>query len=343
MANMKIFSTHDLTYLKAVFSTMKLLPSLHIGSRNYNYFFPRKANLIMFITNRCNSRCIICNHWEQPVKQDLPLKLIEKIIRSKVLNKNGILIEGGETILHPDIDDILCVFNKEEINNFVLLTNGILTDKLAKLVEKHKIPGVSISLDGVKSTYKSLRGIDGYDDVLKSIDLLKDKTNLTVCFTATPWNTFEDYIHVQKICQQKNIRLLFNIYCRMEYSGKPHEDVMIDERYERSSDNPYVKFYNNWVEGKIQSPCLAMRYLTNVLPNGNVVLCQSKWNLVLGNLHEKSLDEIWNSEKTKSIQRTNKFCNDCWISSHRHFDAKLGVLLKRIIPFNLSAKIINAL
>ncbi len=321
---MKIFDTKQ---LKLIFHTLRLLPNLHIGSSKYHSVFPRKANVILYMTNRCDSRCKVCNHWQQTPKVDLPLSIIEKLLNSRSINKNGFLIEGGEAIFHPEFDKIMKLFKGR---NFTLLSNGISTAKLASIVKEHKVPSVCISLDGPPQTYARLRGVDKHDDVLKTIALLKNKTDLGVSFTISPWNNFEDFLYVKKICSRNGIRLLPNIFSKMEYMGVKEKEMPIDRRFEQL-DSPYVCLYNRWTEGKLDIPCLSMRFLAVIRPNGDVMLCQYK-NIVLGNLHERSFDNIWNDENTKAIQKTHRSCNDCWVSSHRAFDAKISLLIKKLFP-----------
>lgn len=322
---MKIFDTKQ---LKLIFPTLRLLPNLHIGSKNYHYFFPRKANVILYITNRCDSRCKVCNHWQQTPKVDLSFRIIKELFNSRSINKNGFLIEGGEAILHPEFDKIMKLLKNR---NFTLLTNGICTEKLVKAVNEHKIPSVCISLDGPPQTYERIRGVAKYDEVLKTIDLLRDKTELGVSFTISPWNGFEDFLYVQKVCLEGGVRLFPNIFAKMEYMGVKEKEAWVDRRFEET-DNLYVRLYNRWVEGKLDVPCLSMRFLTVIRPNGDVVLCQYK-NIVLGNLHEKSFDEIWNDKNTKAIQRAHRSCNACWVSSHRAFDVKFSLLAKKFFPW----------
>lgn len=319
----------DPKQLKLIFPTLRLLPNLHIGSKKYHYFFPRKANVILYMTNRCNSRCKICNHWQQTPKIDLPFHIIEKLFNSRSINKDGFLIEGGEAILHPEFDKIMRLFKGR---NLALLTNGICTKELVRLVKEYDIPLVCISLDGTLETYGRIRGVDKYEDVLKTIALLKDRTNLGVSFTVSPWNNFDDFLHVQKICSQSKIRLFHNIFSKMEYMGIEEKETTIDQRFEYLDATPYICLYNRWVEGKLDVPCLSMRFLAVIRPNGDVVLCQYK-NIVLGNLHEKSFDRIWNDENTKAIQRAHRGCNDCWVSSHRAFDVKFSLLIRKFFPW----------
>jgi len=322
---MKLF---DRKQFNLVFSTAALLPNLYIGNRVYNYFFPRKANVILYITNRCNSRCKICNHWQQTPKVDLPFNIIEKLLNSRSVNKNGFLIEGGEVILHPEFEEIIKLLKGRK---FELLSNGIDTERLLRIVDKYNIPSVCISLDGVAQAYKEIRGVDKYGDVLKSLRLLKDNTDLVVSFTISPWNNFDDFLRVKEICSKEGFKLVVNIFSKMKYMGVAEEEIPVDKRYE-SLDTPYACLYNQWVKGELKVPCFSMRFLTVIRPNGDVALCQYK-NIILGNLYERSFDQIWNDERTKKIQRVHMACNDCWVSSHRAFDVKFNLMVKKVLPF----------
>lgn len=325
---MKYLSSYNLNYLKGVLSTVRILPSLRIGSKFYHSIFPRRGNLLLYITNRCNSKCLICDHWEQQPKYDLPIQLIEGLIHSKTISRNNLLVEGGEIFCHPDIDNILNLLRKEKVN-YTLFTNGIMTDRLVDAVKRYKIRSVNISLDGAKETYTRTRGIDGYDKVIESINLIKDITNLQIVFTASPWNTYEDYLHVKDLCKKKNIRLMFNIYSEAAKSGILNTDRRIDERYRMNSNFPYTIFYNFWVLKLIRIPCLSSLFNVAIFPTGDVNLCVCKF-IPLGNIYKNSIDEIWNSEATKTLQKVNKNCNDCWVSCYRYFDVKLALLKGQI-------------
>ncbi|MFH2058570.1 MAG: radical SAM protein [Pseudomonadota bacterium] len=333
---MKVLTTYNFEYLKNVLSFIRMFPSLHIGSKHYHSVFPRRASLILYITNRCNSRCIACNHWTQKPKYDLSIKAIEALNKAISWKNNSFLVEGGEAVLHPDFDKIMDVLHNRKIN---LLTNGLLTNRLVKIVEKYKISRVSISLDGGRKTYEKMRGVDGYDNVLETIDILRNKTTLGVSFTITPWNNYDDYLHVKEICEEKNILLQTGIFAAMDYMGAKTKESLIDLRYE-SLGNPYINTYNKWVNSQNKPPCFAMRFVAVVRSNGDVALCQHK-DIILGNIYERHFDEIWNDEKTMKIQDENRFCNDCWVASHRSFDVKFDLLLKKIFPDYLYKKMIN--
>lgn len=269
-----------------------------------------RVNLLLLSTNLCNSQCSICNLWNAK-KESLSLEVIKNLLKSKIVNKNGILLEGGEAILHPEIKEILDLFRGL---NYKLLSNGLATNYLGYLVREFNIPSVGLSLDGNEETYTKIRGTNGYRNVLETIKLLKDITDLSVCFTISPGNTYEDYLHVKSICDENKVELMLNIYCESEYSGKLINKE-IDKRYEKLK-NPYISKYNSWVRGKIRRNCFGMRFNCNIFPNGDVVLCQAKPYIVFGNLYKNSIDEIWKNKKLS-------YCNDCWLACNRYLEARL--------------------
>jgi MoaA/NifB/PqqE/SkfB family radical SAM enzyme len=63
----------------------------------------------------------------------------------------------------------------------------------------------------------------------------------------------------------------------------------------------YISLYPNWLEGNLRLTCNSILDSLIVLPDGSVPICQNL-NLKLGNVNEKSLDEIFNSEATVQTQ-----------------------------------------
>jgi len=335
---------HDLkqriSYMRNILDVLKMAPSWHFWGKPFTRIFPRKANLLLFITNRCDSRCVMCNHWQQPVKYDLSLDIFEDLLRAKSVNKRGILIEGGETVLHPNIEAILELFKRNKIKNLVFLSNGILTKRLTELVKGFHISDVTISIDGTRDAYRRIRGVDAYDNAINSVLALKGRTNLSVCFTISKDNTVDDYLKIKQFCDENRIRLMMNIYSQYEYDFVANNEAEIDSFYD-SLRNAYVSQYNRWARKEIKIPCFTMRYLAVIRPNGDVVICQCKPEIVLDNLHQKKFDEIWNDPKTIETQKRFRLCNDCWVASHRPFDIKLFLLMKKIFPGRLASKIIE--
>lgn len=67
-------------------------------------------------------------------------------------------------------------------------------------------------------------------------------------------------------------------------------------------------------------------------PDGNVPICQNL-GVTLGNIKEKTLDEIFNSKESAAMQcRYSKECNGCWINFHRKYDIILLRNLEKVLP-----------
>jgi hypothetical protein len=122
---------------------------------------------------------------------------------------------------------------------------------------------------------------------------------------------------------------MFNIYSEVAKSGQKGKETFIDERYIKANISPYANYYNLWKEGKVNIPCWSQAFNIAVFPTGFIHLCPSKF-MPLGNLYCTSLDNIWNSEQVKKIQRANLNCNECWVSCYRHFDIKLALLKGKV-------------
>ena len=118
--------------------------------------------------------------------------------------------------MHFDAEKILEWFSKNH-PNFDLLSNCLKPDKLIEAVNKYPPKRLFISLDGNKSTYKYMRGKDGYDNVIKVIQQCKDLVPVSVMFTLSPYNDFSDLDHVIRVCQEYGIDIRIGIYNDIDF------------------------------------------------------------------------------------------------------------------------------
>ncbi|MEP6747343.1 MAG: radical SAM protein [Bacteroidota bacterium] len=85
----------------------------------------------------------------------------------------------------------------------------------------------------------------------------------------------------------------------------------------------YISLYPNWLNGNLRLKCNSIMDSVIVLPDGTVPICQNL-DIKLGNVHEKTLDVIFNSEQSVKTQQYHaENCNQCWISYHRKYDIAL--------------------
>lgn len=85
----------------------------------------------------------------------------------------------------------------------------------------------------------------------------------------------------------------------------------------------YLALYEGWRRKQVQLKCFSIIESLVVLPNGDVPLCQNL-DLVLGNIHQQSLDEIFNGKEAQQKQQHYMHnCNQCWLAFHRKYDVAL--------------------
>lgn len=196
-------------------------------SKNVTFSGNKKlSTLMIYGTDLCDSGCKHCLIWaKRPVKH-LPYDKIVEIMSSKCVSENTVVgLEGGEFLLHPEANKILDWFSKNH-PNFDLLSNCLKPKSVIDAVKKYPPKRLFLSLDGDKETYKYMRGKDGYDSVLEVIEACKDIVPISVMFTLSPYNSFDDLDHVIGVCQENNIDVRAGVYNDIEFFDtveKAHE------------------------------------------------------------------------------------------------------------------------
>lgn len=176
---------NDVAHLCLRFKELGLEPG-HTGSKTHkNQGFESVHSLfrphtpIVHIIQNCNSPCLMCDCWKTKEKIWHPARTL-RIFFEKMqdLGATTIMVSGGEPLLHPELREIISDIKACGLR-VMLNSNGLLLHKNMWLVEM-EIDHLIISLDGYDpESYKKLRGINGFDIVLKNILAFKDYSKKT--------------------------------------------------------------------------------------------------------------------------------------------------------------------
>ena len=324
-----------------------------------NTLLPRRkrlAQLMIYATTACQSRCRHCNIWQKPVEH-LPFADIRRIMQSRcVTRRTTVGLEGGEFVLHPEADAIMAWFRQYH-PNYTLLSNCLAPRKVIEAVRRHHPRHLYLSLDGGRETYRRMRGCDGFDRVIQVVEAVKDEVPLSLMFCLSPWNTFRDMDFVIGLARRYGVDVRIGIYGTMAYMvseaerTKSRESVVanpfldgtagpdaldIPPSLKSTQENfDFVALYDQWRSGHLRLPCKSILSSLVVHSNGDVPLCQNL-DVVLGNIHRQSLDEIFNGPASSGMQcRYSRNCNDCWINFHRKYDIILLRSMERLMPKHL--------
>ncbi|HXS26146.1 MAG TPA: radical SAM/SPASM domain-containing protein [Steroidobacteraceae bacterium] len=137
-------------------------------SRHSDRWLERLPLVTLYLSERCNSRCITCDYWRHG-RADMTLERVAKLAPSlRALGTRVVLISGGEPLLNREWRRI-AGFLREQGLYLWLLTSGLSLAKHARAVAQ-LFDRITVSLDGARrETYAAIRGVDAFEHVLAGV------------------------------------------------------------------------------------------------------------------------------------------------------------------------------
>ena len=269
------FSYEWKTLLKSFFSK-NVLKSVHIQ-----------------FTNNCNLNCKWCSlkKGNEIMDEKLLIKIMDELKSFNIKEIN--LWNGGESLLHPNLINLLKIIKKYKNFKVNFLTNGLLLNKkLSKqIIDLNLVDSFGFSIDGgSKQGYEKLRSGAKWDILKKNLlDFVKLNKNIEtyiICVISP-----EKPLDISWM--KPEFKYLLNLvdYYRLTYPetfpGGP-------------KPSGYVN--NNFIKSN-KRICLALVQGIVILQNGDVLPCCEDLNgkCVLGNINKQNLISIFNSKKRKQM------------------------------------------
>ena len=324
----------------------------------------RLSQLMIYATTACQSQCKHCNIWQKKVEY-LSIDDIQRMMESRCVTRHTTVgLEGGEFILHPQAEEIMAWFH-EHHPNYTLLSNCLAPNRVIEAVRLHHPQHLYVSLDGGRETYLRMRGRDGHNRVIQVVEALKNEVPLSLMFCLSPWNGFDDMAYVIDVAKHYNVDVRIGIYGIMAYMVDADLKYLKSESIKSGITNPlqqisnshqrtelltttdfiakiprsihstqenfdFVALYDEWRNGRLRLCCQSIMSNLVIHSNGDVPLCQNL-DVVLGNIHQQSLDEIFNGKAACLTQ-----CHYSLKSATLHF----GCGLPSKVIFGLSCAMI---
>lgn len=292
-----------------------------------------KRNLwgTVIITYRCNAHCNMCDCFKDPTRkeEEISLEDIKKLPEMKFTN-----ITGGEPFIRQDIGDIVEELYKKS-DRIVISTNGYFTDRIIDLCKKYPKIGIRISIEGLKDINDKIRGIpNGFERGYSTLEKLVEMGHPDVGFGMTVQDmNCEDLVPLYKISDDLGMEFatatLHNSFYFRKTTNKINDKYHVAKNFEKlinellKSNSPkkwFRAYFNhgliNYIYGnKRLLPCDMSKNAFFIDPFCDVIPCNGmKEKAVMGNLHEQSFEEIWNSVQAKKVRECTKKCDrNCWM------------------------------
>ena len=279
--------------------------------------FPRYIQ-VQTITG-CNASCTFCPHGKitnpfpkGKMEDELYRKIIDECVKKPVKRISPYLM--NEPLLDRELGwKIKYIAERKSPRLFIKInTNAsLLRGGIAEDIMNSGLDRLNISFHGIsKEVYeKSMQGLN-YEQTLANVNhFLETKNKLNVpkpkvdvTMVRTKWIESE-ITTIRNYWREKKIRVHI----------QPLENRANQQIQGRGL---HLK------EWRPYSWCKRLFTQAYILYNGDMVLCCVDWErtTILGNVREKSIEEVWNGEKAVSIRRTflsgnteGLLCHSCFI------------------------------
>jgi Fe-coproporphyrin III synthase len=133
-----------------------------------NSHLHRLPLVTLYLTERCNSRCVTCDYWRHG-RADMTFDSVQRLLPNLAqLETQVVLLSGGEPLLNPEWERIARALRETGLKLW-LLTSGLSLAKHARRTVE-LFDAITVSLDGTdRQTYQTIRGLDAFDKVCEGI------------------------------------------------------------------------------------------------------------------------------------------------------------------------------
>lgn len=313
---------------------------------------PNPKEICIILTYRCNAKCNMCDVWHYPTKAG------EEITVEDILKLPGglrfINITGGEPFIRTDLSEIIQSV-RPKTERIVISNNGFFTDRIVKLCEKYPDLGIRISTEGLQKTNDQIRKIpDGFDRTLRTLLTLRRMGIKDIGFGMTVQEmNCKDLLPLYELSDALGYEFATATLHNSHYFHKLDNKIedkdlvcnefskLVSELLKSKSVKKWFRAYFNYglmnyiYGGRRFLPCEMGTESCFVDPSGDVLACNGMdVKIPMGNIREKSFDEIWNSDQADRVRNMVKKCKkQCWMvgSAAPAIKKYLSVPLKWII------------
>lgn len=265
-------------------------------------------------TMRCNLNCVGCYAGNYSKKDDLPLKIVDRIItEGKEMGVAFFTILGGEPFIRNDLLDL---YQKHSDALFQVYTNGtLINEELAERLVKLGNVVPMISIEGYEKETDQRRGKGTYQKIMKTMDLLKIKgipfgTSVAVTKLNEEIITSDEFIDmlIEKGAYINWFFLYMPIGRKPDLSlmPSPEQRAHLLERGRHIRATKPFFIIDFWNDAPYVNGCIAGKEYIHITSNGDVEPCIFT-HFAVDNIKEKSLKEVMNSEYFKEIRKRQPY------------------------------------
>ena len=279
------------------------------------------------LTNKCPMKCVMCPRTRNMTRPQgfmdywLYKRAIDELVsqnREYIDNRLVWLHHFGESLLHPRFGDCIAYAASKGVRTALSINPIMLRDDIVDELLKSEPYLLCMSLDGHdEESFYRIRGVKrsymvSHDRLINFLDRKsKNNSRIQVMVSMIDFNMNEESIKAQE-SYWGNVAGVDQFLCK-DFSTWDGNAGDINSLADNSGR------VTNTIDTSAVVCTLPWEVMT-VTWNGDVVPCCYDYDarVVLGNMGEQSLGDIWNGESIQSIRRefmanrvTNPLCKKC--------------------------------
>jgi radical SAM protein with 4Fe4S-binding SPASM domain len=289
-------------------------------------------------SGKCNFKCIHCPTGTQPNKRPVLSKdrfnyIVNQFIDNKFVPRVVVLYHGGEPLLNKNLSHYIRTFKEMGVIKTVITTNAsLLNEELSKKLITAGLDEMKISFDGQdpdENNHIRLNGnfhtnaanVKTFCKIRKTLGCNNPNiiiSNVQICDKITLQTLYKNHHFTFQDAPTYLTKYFSDEYDEIEFKSYP---AMIWPGFEKFGVLDVVHFPTDK-----PNYCGPLFETSTILSNGNVVPCcyDLKEELILGNIFEENIFDIWQNEKYNDLrsnfrrQQYHKFCRKCNVVSPRY-------------------------
>lgn len=294
-------------------------------------------NAVIEINNTCNIDCLMCmTSLSTRKKGRMDAGTLELAVdrATEIGTREVELHTIGDPLANPRIADVLAVLRRHRVRTGIK-TNGLLLHRhVDALLEYMDVcSSISFSIDGATAgTYERIRAGGKWAELLENLDLARTRLKprgfrVRACMVVSRDNVHEIGLYIERF---------------RAYVTDPAEDLTFSFVNSLSPDNKYFSATNLFpIHTYSTGPCsLVARPVPHTLVDGRVSVCCRDYDgsLVVGDIHQNSLGEIFRGDTMRAMQHAHAsrdlsaypLCATCF-NVDRRVDSAFGELLAYLL------------
>lgn len=271
---------------------------------DYDIVFGEKPRLIrvhLDISSRCNENCVHCYIPANKKTRTMSEDMFDDILRQcREMNVLNLTISGGEPMLNPLLNSFLLKCRASNFSVNLLSNLTLLSDDLLETISRNPLISVQTSLYAMDATiHDSITNKPGsYLKTIASIERLHTRDiPLQINCPIMKQNVY-NYKDVLQFASSLNIEADTDYSLYGSYDFSQHNlscRLSVDEIVQVIKDKGITQLIprdskKRYSNDPICPVCKSSLCISNI---GEVYPCEGWQSLILGNLKEQSLKEIW--------------------------------------------------